>query len=283
MTVPSATAEPARDHPHRRRRRLLIAGGVVVLLVVAASAWLLFGGDEPRPVTVEEAQERTQGATVSTAPVGEFGPPEAGVYRYEGEGSEDTSFPPLTESQGPTMPGTITPDGAGCWRFRIDYNSHHWQDWRYCADASGIVSTGGTTFSQREFGTFTAKNTSTFTCSENETMLWAGMRVGESREAACTGTSDLIDGSTNSRSRTTYIGDEDIDVGGETVRARHLRYENEVTGAQEGGQQADWWVDPVTMLPIRNEHDITINTKLGALEITYTEVTSYSLTSLTPE
>jgi len=69
----------------------------------------------------------------------------------------------------------------------------------------------------------------------------------------------------------------------ETVRARHLRYENEVTGAQEGGQQGDWWVDPVTMLPIRNEHDITINTKLGALTITYTENTSYELTSLTPE
>jgi hypothetical protein len=205
------------------------------------------------------------------------------VYLYEGEGSEDTSFPPLTESQGPTMPATITPDGTGCWRFRIDYNSHHWQDWRYCADPSGIVSTGGTTFARREFGTFAANNTSTFTCSENETMLWAGMQVDESREGTCTGTSDLLDGSTTSRSRTTYIGDDEIDVGGETVRARHLRYDNEISGSQEGSEQTHWWVDPLTMLPIRVERDLSVDTKLGTLRITYTEVTRFELTSLAPE
>lgn len=280
--APSATPEPAAGRRRRRRRRLLVAGGVV-LVVGAATAWLLFGGDDPRPVTVEEARERTEGSTVSTAPEGEFGPPPAGVYLYEGEGSEDTSFPPLTESQGPTMPATITPDGSGCWRFRIDYNSHHWQDWRYCADPSGIVSTGGTTFARREFGTFAANNTSTFTCSKNETMLWAGMQVDEFREGTCTGTSDLMDGSTTSSSRTTYVGDEDIDVGGETVRARHLRYDNEISGSQEGSERSDWWVDPLTMLPIRFERDLSVDTKLGTLRIAYTEVTSFELTSLTPE
>jgi hypothetical protein len=282
MTVPSATAEPPDGRPHRRRRWLLVAVGVVAV-VGAGAAWLVFGGDEPRSVTVEEARERTEGSTVSTAPEGQFGPPAAGVYLYEGEGTENTSFPPLTEDQGPTMPSTITPDGEGCWRFRIDYNSHHWQDWRYCGDPSGIVSTGGTTFARREVGTFNADNTSTFTCSENETMLWAGMAVGESREGACTGTSDLMGGSTTSRTRTTYVGDEDIDVGGQTVRARHLRYDNEISGSQEGSEQAHWWVDPLTMLPIRLERDLSVDTTLGTLRITYTEVTSLELTSLTPE
>lgn len=282
--VHSSTAEPMRDRPRRRRLRIaLIAGGAVVLVVAASVAWLLFSGEAPRPVTVDEAQRRTEGSTVSTAAVGAFGPSVAGVYLYRGDGSEKTSFPPLTEEQGPTMPATITPDGAGCWRFRIDYNSHHWQDWRYCADPSGVVTTGGRTFARRDFGSFKVDNTSTFTCAEPEAMLWEGMQVGESRRGTCTGTSTAIDGSTTSTGPTTYIGDDDIEVGGQTIRARHLRYDRELSGAQQGTEQADWWVDPATMLPIRNEHRVSVDTKVGTLAITYTEVTSYALTSLTPE
>jgi hypothetical protein len=181
------------------------------------------------------------------------------------------------------MPATVTADGAGCWRFRIDYNSHHWQDWRYCADASGIVSTGGTTFARRDVGTLRVDNTSTFTCAEPEVLLWEGMQVGDHRTSTCTGTSTAIDGSTTSTGPTTYLGDEEIEVGGRPVLARHLRSEKELRGAQEGTEQADWWVDPTTMLPIRNEHRVLVDTTFGALTITYTEVTSYELTSLTPE
>jgi hypothetical protein len=275
-------SEQARPRRHRLRA-WLIAGVVLLLVLVAGVAWLFLGGEAPRPVTVEEAKKRTDGSTVSTAPANEFGPPAAGVYLYRGEGTEDTSFPPLTEEQGPTMPGTITGDGDGCWRFRIDYSSHHWQDWRHCADPTGIVSTGGRTFAQRAFGTLDVDNVSTFTCSEPEVWLWDGMQVGESREATCTGTATAIAGTTTSTGPTTYIGDDDIEVGGETVRARHLRHERVLTGAQEGSEQADWWVDPVTLLPIRNEHRVTVDTTFGALTITYTEVTSYTLTSLDPE
>jgi hypothetical protein len=276
---PAPVAPPS--HGRRRRVVAIVAGAAV--LVTAAGAWFLLGGDPPRPVSVEEAQRRTDGATVTTAPEGEFGPPAGGVYLYRGTGTEKTSFPPLTEQQGPTMPATVTPDGPGCWRFRIDYNSHHWQDWRYCADPSGVSSTGGRTFSRRELGATNVDNTSTFTCAEPEVLLWAGMEVGEVREATCTGTSTAIDGTTTSTGPTTYVGDEDIDVGGVSVRARHLRYERELSGAQEGTDRADWWVDPETMLPIRNEHRVSIDTKLGTLTISYSEVSSYELTSLTPQ
>ena len=88
---PPLPTELADGRPRRRRRRLLLALGVVLVLG-AAAAWLFLGGDEPRPVTVEEAQERTEGSTVSTAPDGQFGPPAAGVYLYEGEGTEDTEL-----------------------------------------------------------------------------------------------------------------------------------------------------------------------------------------------
>lgn len=269
--------------PRRALRVVLTVAAVLVVVMGAAVAWLLLAGEDPRPVTVEEARKRTDGATGSTTPSGEFGPPAPGVYLYEGEGREQTSFPPLTEEQGPTMPATVTADGPGCWRFRIDYNTHHWQEWRYCGDPSGITSTGGQTFARRDFGSFQVDNTTSFTCEEPEVWLWEGMEVGESRDSTCSGTSTAIEGSAASTGPTIYVGDEDIAVGDETVRARHLRYERDVSGAQEGSQRADWWVDPTTLLPIRNEHRVEVDTKLGSLTITYSEVTSYTLTSLTPE
>lgn len=260
-----------------------MAAGAVAAVVVAAAVWLLFSSEAPRPVTLEEARQRTEGSTATTPEAGAFGPPAAWVYLYRGEGSEKTSFPPLTEEQGPTMPATVVPDDEGCWRFRIDYNSHHWQDWRYCAEASGIVTWGGTTFARRDFGTFKVDNTSTFTCAGPDVVLWEGMRAGDSRPSKCTGTSTAMDGPSTSAGTLTYVGDEDIDVGGTTVRSRHLRSDRDVTGAQQGAERVDWWVDPRTMLPIRNEHRISVDMRVGGINITYTEVTSYTLTSLTPQ
>jgi len=269
---------------HRRwLRTTLVVCAVLIAMVTATAAWLLFTGEDPRPVTVDEARQRTEGSTVSTSPTGGFGPPSGGVYLYRGTGTEDTSFPPLSEEQGPEMPATVIPDGAGCWRFRIDYNSHHWQDWRYCADESGISTTGGRSFARRDFGSFTIDNTSTFACEEPDVLLWAGMEVGESRPGACVGTSTAVDGSTTSAGSTTYVGDDDIEVDGRTIRARHLRYDRTLTGAQEGTERADWWVDPSTMLLIRNEHDVSVDTEVGGLTVTYTEVARYDLTSLTPK
>jgi hypothetical protein len=281
LPVPAAEEAPPRPHRHRRRLAAIVAG--VVILVLAAGLWFVFGGDPPRPVTVDEAERRTEGSTVSTAPEGELGPPAGGVYLYRGTGTEETSFPPLTEQQGPTMPATVTPDGPGCWQVRIDYNTHHWQGWRYCADASEVSSTGGTTFARRSFPGANVDNTSTFTCDEPEVLLWAGMEVGEARHATCTGTSTAVSGSTTSAGPTTYVGDDDIEVAGQTVRARHLRLERELSGAQEGTERIDLWVDPTTMLTIRNEHEISVDTKVGALTISYREVSSYELTSLTPQ
>jgi hypothetical protein len=264
---------------HRRRWIVFIALGVVVL-VAATAAWLLLGGGSPRPVTVDEARRRTDGATASTAPKGEFGPPVAGVYLYRGAGTEKTSFPAITEQQGPSMPATVIPDGTGCWRFRIDYNTHHWQDWRFCASPSGIVSTGGRSFSRREFGAFKVDNTSTFTCADPEVFLAEGMEAGDSFRGVCTGASTATGGSTRSAGSTTYLGDEDLEVGGRTVRTRHLRYQRALTGAQDGTEQADWWADPSTMLPIRNRHRVSVRTQVGTLTVTYTEVSTYELTSL---
>jgi hypothetical protein len=262
---------------------VLIAVGAVLIVVVGSVAWLLFGGESPHPVTVEDAHERTDGSTVSTAPTGEFGPPAGGVYLYRGDGTEKTSIPPLTEREGPSMPATVTADGEGCWRFRIDYNSHHWQDWRFCADPSGIVTTGGRTFARRDFGTFNVDNTSTFVAAEPDVLLWKGMRVGESRPGHSTGTSTAISGSTTSAGTTTYIGDEGIEVAGQTIQTRHLRLDRQLSGAQDGIETVDWWVDPSTMLPIRNERAISVRTKVGALTVSYSEIATYELTSLSPK
>lgn len=280
MSIDPPTPPGRRSH----RRRWILA--LLVLGVLAGAggvgAWVLLGGGDPRPVTLEEAKERAGGSTLTTAPEGEFGPPAAGVYEYRGTGSEHTSFPPLTEAQGPTMPATVKGDGPGCWRFRIDYSSHHWQDWRFCASPAGIATTGGQTFSRRDFPGFQVDNTSTFTCAEPDVLLWPDMQAGDVRPGLCTGTSTAVGGSTTSAGSTTYVGDEPIDVAGREVLARHLRYDRTLSGAQDGTEVADWWVDPWTMLPLRHQHQIQLETKVGALTVDYREDSTFELTSRTP-
>ena len=272
----------ARPSEHRRRWILVRVALGVLAVAGGAAAWLLLGGDDPRPVTLEEAKERVGGSTLTTAREGEFGPPAAGVYEYQGSGSEHTSFPPLTEAQGPTMPATVTGDGPGCWRFRIDYSSHHWQDWRFCASSTGIATTGGQSFSRRDFPGFQVDNTSTFVCAEPDVVLWVDMQPGDVRPGRCTGTSTAVDGSTTSAGSTTFLGDELVQVEGRAVLARRLRYERTLSGAQEGTEVADWWVDPWTMLPLRHQHQIDLDTRVGSLTVSYREESTFELTSPTP-
>jgi hypothetical protein len=267
---------------HRVRRYVLIASGLLVVVLAGTVVWFLVATKEPRAVTIDEARQRSSHATVSTAPAGQFGPPRAGVYVYRGTGTEKTSFPPLTERQGPTMPATVTAAGDGCWRFRIDLNTHHWQDWRFCADTSGVTSTGGRTFSRREYPGLNLDNVSTFTCEAGEVWLWAGMRPGSSVTNSSSGSGTAVGGTTTAFGRTTYLGDVEVHVGGRTVRARHLRYARTLRGAQVGTERADWWVDPWTMLPLRQEHHVDVRTKVGSLNIRYTESSRFELTAAEP-
>lgn len=286
--TPASASAPGARTGWRRWQKTILAFVLAFVVLGGTAALLLFGGEKPKDVTTDDALGRYRTGSVpatevpTTLAASGFHVPAAGVYRYTGEGSEDTSFPPLVEQQGPEMPATVTHEPGDCWTMRIDYNTHHWQDWTWCASDQGVVNTLGHSFARRDFVSFQVDNLATFVCDPPVEWLWAGMQPGESRQGSCRGTSTVVAGETTSAGTITYVGDEDVTVGDQTVRARHLRYDRVLTGAQTGPEQQDFWVEADTGLPLRNTRALTVETDTPFGRITYTEKASFELQDLTP-
>lgn len=281
-----ASARPTRSsHP---RRRFVV--GAVIVVVALIAGFLLFGGERPTSRSSDEAldvfrQTSTGVSSVQTNPPADtLSAPPAGVYAYRGSGSEKTSFPPLTEQQGPDLPGTVTAAEAGCWTVRVDYNTHHWQSWHYCLGDGGRTLTdgGGSTFARRVYGSLNVDNTSTFVCSPASPLVWPSMRPGDTRPTSCTGTSDLIGGTTTSTGTTTFVGDEQRTIGSKAVAVHHVRTERALSGAQAGTEKIDLWLTVDAALPVRNERAITVTTDTPFGAVQYGEVGTFELTSLEP-
>jgi hypothetical protein len=75
---------------------------------------------------VSDAVERFRSSSTVPRAAGAL-VPRAGVYTFSGSGEEHLSFLSTSEPEGPTLPGTVAHDAAGCWTFEIEYNSYHRQ------------------------------------------------------------------------------------------------------------------------------------------------------------
>ena len=58
--------------------------------------------------------------------------PQSASTSYRGTGTEKLSVLGTSQQYGPELPGTISHTTNGCWTFRIEYSTHHRQDWDYC-------------------------------------------------------------------------------------------------------------------------------------------------------
>jgi len=259
------------------RRVFLVAGVLVVLAGLVVFVVVRSGGS--RPVTVDEAKERV----ASTVPVGApvAGVPGAGVYLYAGSGREELDKPPKQQAQGPTMPATVTLEADGCWTFRIDYSTGHWQSWRYCNRDGALVELGGETFERWDFGFFTVDNVSTFVC-EDAVVVRPGMTAGARWEQRCTGTSTEVGGPTGNAGPFTYVGPEVVDVGGTPVPAHRFHGERVLSGAQSGTETTEQWFAVADGMPLRNERRIEVRSDSPIGTVTYTETGDFTLASLAP-
>ncbi len=264
----------------------MIGVGIVVVLI-AAGLWFTFGGQRAQESSENDARQRLVPATgpaVTTDAAGAplMAPPVAGLYRYQGSGHEQTSFPPLAEDQGPAMPATVTLNDDGCWVLQIDYNTHHWQRWTYCTANGELRETHGATFSRRDIGGTNIDNTSEFVCEPPALVLTAADQAGSSRPRSCTGKGSLIPTVTTAAGTMTVVGTEAIDVGGTSVPAVHVRNDLTYSGGQSGTETSDTWFAAATGLPVRNEHHIKVNTDTPFGSISYTEDAQYVLQTASP-
>ena len=69
--------------------------------------------------------------------------PAEGVYALNGQGTERISFPPNSHPDGAVMPATITYLADGCWRWHIDYNVAHWEEYDFCPRGGRLLLKAG--------------------------------------------------------------------------------------------------------------------------------------------
>jgi hypothetical protein len=242
-----------------------------------AWGWLREGAS---PVSLADASKRFTSDHPGGAQGGGPLVPAEGVYQYRGHGSDHLSVPPLTQAHGPGMPATVTHITGGCWTFRLDYSSNHWQDWTYCPRGGGLDELGGRTFQRWDLGLSSVENRSTFTCSRSTT-LSAGMQPGDRWKQTCVGRNDSISGVTTSSGSMRFVGIDNVRVGTKRVASYHLVQRRQVSGGQRGTLRADVWLSP-DGLPLRERHVISVATSSPVGDIDYEETTDFSLASLVP-
>jgi hypothetical protein len=275
-------AVPERGHRRRPRARIVAATAVVVLIAGVATFIVLLNRGSSRPVSMEEAQRRAGTATSAqssdTVPL----QPAAGVYLYRGEGTERLDKPPLTQTQGPDIPGTVTHLEGGCWRLRVDYSTNHWQSWDYCPAGSGLTENAGEFFQRLDLVVAKVDTSSSYTCDPPVDAIRSTQEAGDEWMQECRGTSTGSDGEVISSGPYTFVGAERLDIGGTDVEALHYHRLRNLTGGQSGTEDVNVWFDAATGLPLRNERVITVHS--GALigGVTYEENGGFQLTSMTP-
>ncbi|MCB1255740.1 MAG: hypothetical protein KDB26_01450 [Microthrixaceae bacterium] len=263
------------------RRRKLVVGLVVVAIVVVAVGLFFALGDKARPVTIDEAKQR---ATSSVPP--DDSPatrrPKPGVYSYVGSGTESLSVPPLSQEQGPEMPGTVEWGQDGCWTFRIDFSSNHWQAWTHCPEGDDLVEAGGQSWQRWMIGATAITNLSDFKCDAGAMLIPANPKAGDEWKARCVGTNEAVDGEAVSAGTYRFIGTEDLKVGDKTISTHRFLRERTMSGAQVGTERSEVWFAVDTGLPVRNERTVEARTSTPIGESTYTETGEFHLESIEP-
>jgi hypothetical protein len=291
FTVPQGTPAP-RPGPRperprgfvRRHRVATVLVALLVLVLVVAGGGLLYQWRfaAPRQVSGAEALQRLRsGDRVAIADPGALRPVQ-GVYDYTGSAQEKLSFPPLSHNEGPRFPGTVSYASDGCWTFRLDYSTLHWQSTTYCPRGGNLVESGRAGWYRWYVGAIAVSDTATFTCSEM--ILPTTLSPGTSFSFACRGTNTPIDTGTVLMSGTNrYLGAETLRVGGTSVACLHFREDARLTAGQTGTSTADTWVSTADGLPVKGTWSTTVRSPSPLGTSTLTGTGSFALSSLHPK
>ena len=278
----------ARRWYRRPRWIVLMAVGAVLLAGGAffAVAWSKRGAEE---ASVDEAVARFRedggadgddGADDGDGGAQDLVRPGAGVYTYEGTGTEKLSLLSTGQEWGPNLPATVTHGEEGCWAFKIEYSTNHWQEWTYCLADDGLQEDGGRSFQSFDFVAFTVDDLQVFTCEPRGDTLRLDADAGDSFEQSCDGASEERGTHVNSAGSNTFVGKETVEVGGVEVDAYHYRSERSITGDQHGEEAFDTWYAADDGLPLKMERTVRVKSPSPLGEVVYKERGSFSLTSL---
>jgi len=251
---------------------------LAVLATVAAVVAVRWNQGEAKPVDVADVTSPT--GTTLPAKQNVLRPPQ-GVYLFKGSGTDRIDRPPKEQAEGPSMPATVTHRADGCWTFRLDFSTNHWQEWVYCPKDGGLTEVGGKAFQRWDFGALVNTTTSTFTC--KAPTIKAHQRPGNEWRQSCRGVSTGVSGVTRSAGPYQFVGPEIIAIGDEPVSAYRYRRDRTNTGNQAGTEHTDLWFAADTGMPLRSQHTIDTKSPTVIGTVHYTQDGTYQLTSMKPQ
>ncbi|MEZ5169807.1 MAG: hypothetical protein R3A49_03570 [Acidimicrobiia bacterium] len=278
---PAGTASSRRPWYRRPRRVILI----VVLVVFAGGVGVfavLWANRGPEEVSTQDAVERYREEEGGGTETAGFLQPATGVYTYEGSGTERLSLLGTNQEWGPTIPATVTRETDGCWSFRIDFSTNHWQVKKYCPSGDQLLDLGGPLHQSFDLVAAHVGDTTEFTCDPPIQVIRVNAEPGESWDASCDGGSEGRGTQVTAAGTNTFVGIEQIEIGGEEVASLHYREYRELSGDQTGTEDTHEWFDVADGLLLRSTHDTRVASPSPIGDIIYTEEGEFRLTSRTP-
>jgi len=266
-------------------RRTRFFGMLLMLVVVGGCGMFAWRWEQRGPgrASVGGAIGRFRSSAAVTTPTRAL-QPRPGVYLYSGTGSESLSFLSTHQGQGPTEPGTVTLQPNGCWQFRIDFNSFHYQTWSRCATNGKLTESGGTTGQKFDFVTLAMSERSGVTCDPPFVVAEIGGTPGATSPVRCVGHSQTTKSTFVEVGTSTFVGRDTVAVGDTDVPALHNRETLLLTGGQTGEVHVDIWFAASDGLPLKETHSIHVVSPAPAPlnQVTYDELGSWQLQSLSP-
>lgn len=278
------TATPELQGRRRHRRRWVL--GTLVAVIVLGSGtfvglWLNSGAHElPLSVAYQRFRPDEPGAKYQHEPLR----PPQGVYEYSGSGTEHVSLPPKTQYEGPIIPGTVTYEPQGCWKFRLDYSDNHWQSYTYCPRTGALLLTARAGWYRWDFVALVISDTSTYSCKPAEVAVPAVLKLGQLHRFSCRGTNNhLAIPPVTMSGWVEYLGSGTLVVQGRQLPALQLREVATFSGGQTGSNVADTWFELATGLPLEGTWSTKVRTNSPVGYSTLTASGRFRLSSLTPK
>jgi hypothetical protein len=287
--APDTSEDDRERHPRLRRtirRRLLIVLVVAAGLVLSVVLYVFLSYEfrsTPGAKSVHSAISAFHaGRDASTANL-RYPSPAQGVYELSGRGNEHISFPPNSQHDGSVMPASVTYLPGGCWRWHLDYNVAHWEEYDFCPGATGLVQRANRNSQAWDFGTLQITNLATFSCPANTVVLPDTPMAGKTIRWTCQGTSTAVKGTATARVAMRVIASSAVTLGNhQEVAAIHEIQTTTLSGAQKGTVVENWWFSASSGLPLRVDRQIQITTASPLGAIHYSENGSWRMTSLAP-
>ena len=250
-----------------RPRRVAVAMLVVVVAAAGGLAAAVAGGlllhDTAKPASIAAAVTHLRGAGGTGGGVG-------GVYVYATRGAESVDAFVSARHVYPARTG-LTAEPVDC-GVRLDWEALQGRStiWTLCRTRLGL----DLHISDETHRFFGQNDRTIYSCSGVLLEPAAGER-GD-RPFRC------ISARGRETGRLHTFGREEVEVGGRTVAAVHVRTVGRVAGGDSGTETVDWWLEPGSGLPLRLVLESRTSRPLPIGRAHYREDVTLRLVSTTP-